>query len=302
MTQTRKLIGTSLFSLLLVTIGLFMVCSGRVQQVQTEDDLFGEENTDEAYREDLLKRLEVLEGEGETTGKQESAGVTVGENLASTQNDGATFANLENQPAAGANDAESFLTPELFNGMNKEINHLENALASKDRTLDSLRTELEETNYQTAALETTVKTKQMNSKALPLRANDAAMFNSDYGVAYQDALDDFYVRRFDNAIRKFHTTLQKGDKHQLADNCQYWIGECYFAQGNYYQAIAEFQKVYAFENSNKINDAQLMIGIAFMKAGEKELAWAELNALVSFDSNSESAKKAQRYLRMLEKA
>jgi TolA-binding protein len=299
MTQTRKIIGTSMFSLLLVTVGLFMVCSARIQKVQTEDDFFGQENTDAAYKEDLLQRLEILEGEGEMAGNRENASFTVGD-AATGNNNGAMFTNFENRPPS-ANDAESFLTPDIFDGMSKEVQYLETVLARKERTMDSLRAEIEETNYQTAALETTVRTKQMNSRPLPPGARDPAIFNSEVGLSYQDALDDFYVRRFDSAIRKFRTMLQSNDEHQLADNCQYWIGESYFAQGNYFQAIAEFQKVYAFEQSNKTNDAQLMIGIAFMKAGEKELARAELNGLLSFDSTSDSAKKAQRYLRLLEK-
>jgi TolA-binding protein len=77
---------------------------------------------------------------------------------------------------------------------------------------------------------------------------------------------------------------------------------CYFAIGKYYEAVAEFQKVYAFANSNKTNDAQLMIGIAFLKSGEKELARAELSMLVGFGPQTSSAKKAQRYLKMIDNA
>jgi TolA-binding protein len=72
--------------------------------------------------------------------------------------------------------------------------------------------------------------------------------------------------------------------------------------GRYYEAVAEFQKVYAFAKSNKTNDAQLMIGLAFLKTGEKEMARAELSMLMSFNPQSDSAKKAQKYLRMLENA
>ncbi len=288
MTPLKKIIGTSIFSLLLAVVGLFMVCSGRVQQVELEDDLFTQDATDEAYKDDLLKRLEVLEGE---TGAQETAGA---------EGTDAAFAGAVNQPQ-GTNDAESFLTPQLFQGMNAEVSQLEILSANKERAIDSLRAELEEKNYQYAAMQTAAGTRKIAGKPL-FSADNAAMYNSEYGLAYQDALDDFYVRRFDSAVRKFQVLLQSNDKNELADNCQYWIGECYFAMGRYYEAIAEFQKVYAFAKSNKTPDAQLMIGLAFLKNGEKDMARAELNIVLSFDPRSASAQKAQRYLRMIDNA
>jgi TolA-binding protein len=292
MTPLKKIIGTSIFSLLLAVVGLFVVCSGsRQQQVQIEDDLFAEENSDEAYKDDLLKRLELLEGENQTIESPESAGAN-----------GATLTSSTDQ-AAPANDAESsFLTPELFQGMNAEVQQLEILASNKDRSIDSLRAELEEKNYQSAAMQTAASTRQMNSKPLPRGVDNSAEMNSEYGLAYQDALDDFYVRRYDSAIRKFRDLIANNDNHPLADNCQYWIGESYYAMGRYYDAVAEFQKVYAFERSNKTNDAQLMIGLAFLKSGEKDMARAELNMLTSFNPQSESARKAQKYLRMLENA
>ncbi|MDZ7362559.1 MAG: tetratricopeptide repeat protein [candidate division KSB1 bacterium] len=280
MTPFKKIVGTSIFSLLLVVVGLFVVCGGSRQQLLIEDDPLAEETSDEAYKDDLLKRLELLESESQTTGV------------------------AENSSAAGqaspANDAESsFLTPELFQGMNAEIRQLEKVAAEKDRTIENLRDELEEKSYQAAAMKTAASTRQMNSKPLP-RGVESPELNSEYGLAYQDALDDYYVRRFDSAIRKFRELIANNDNHPLADNCQYWIGESYYAMGRYYDAVAEFQKVYAFAKSNKTNDAQLMIGLAFLKSGEKEMARAELSMLMSFNPQSDSAKKAQKYLRLLE--
>ncbi len=290
MTQFKKIIGASFFSLLFAVVGLFVVCGSNRQKVQIEDDPFAEENSDEAYKDDLLKRLELLETEGQTAGTEgvpETAGA-----------DGAT----RQSPATG-NDAEnSFLTPDLFKGMNTEVQQLETVVAGKNRTLDSLKAELEEKNYQAAAMQTAASTRQMNRKSLPRGADNSAELNSEFGIAYQDALDDFYVRRFDSAIRKFRDLIATNANHPLADNCQYWIGESYFAMGRYYEAVAEFQKVYAFGKSNKTNDAQLMIGLAFLKSGEKEMARSELNMLISFNPQSESAKKAQKYLRMLASA
>ena len=294
MTPFKKIIGASFFSLLVAVVGLFVVCGSNRQKVQIEDDPFAEESTDEAYKDDLLKRLELLETEGATAGTTGASEANSTDDPAATGSTGQTSSNT---------DAESsFLTPELFKGMATEVQQLEAVAASKNRTLDSLKAELEEKNYQAAAMQTAASTRRLNSKPLPGGVDNSAVLNSEYGLAYQDALDDFNVRRFDSALRKFRELIATNSNHPLADNCQYWIGETYYAMGRYYEAVAEFQKVYAFGKSNKTNDAQLMIGLAFLKSGEKEMARSELNMLVSFNPQSESAKKAQKYLRMLESA
>ncbi len=287
MSKSQRILGTSLFSLLLVVVGLFVVCSGRVQDVNFEDelsedefiteDLSEEEGEDIAGDEDLIGRLDELDAEA------------TGEFLAEDQ-------------GAAPDEAEDFLTPTLFDSLNTEVGDLSTIAASKTRMIDSLRSELQATNYQVNAQQFAEQTKKANAKPTPSGPDESAIYNSEFGAAYQDALDDFYVRNYQRAIRKFRDLVGRGDHPELADNCQYWIGEAYFAMGNYYQAIAEFQKVLPIEKSNKANDAQLMIGLAFMKAGESDLARTELNSAINFGGDSEAAKKATRYLQMLNNA
>jgi TolA-binding protein len=93
--------------------------------------------------------------------------------------------------------------------------------------------------------------------------------------------------------------VEKNSKNALADNCQYWIGESRFAQGKFYQAIAEFTKVFAFEDGDKQDDAQLMLGMAFMKLGDINSARVEFDWLVSCYSSSEYGKQAGAYLGQL---
>lgn len=290
MTKLQRVLGTSILSLLLVIVGLFVVCSGRVQDVAFEDEFVEDEyatdseNMEEtsSTAEDLLGRLELLE-----------------ESSADSSDFDARMAELDamGEDNEGGEDAESaLLTSEAFNGLQNEVNELSAISSGKSRMIDSLRAELQQLNSQNMA---------MNAQTAGPRGkirSEADVYNTEYGLAYQDALDDFYVRNYDRAIRKFRELLARNDRSPLADNCQYWIGEAYFAMGNYYQAIAEFQKVLPIENSNKSNDAQLMIGISFIKAGEPDLARAELNTVINFAGNSASAQKAMRYLRMLNNA
>ncbi len=297
MRNPQRILGTSLLSLLLVIVGLFMVCSGRVQDVNFEDELaedefisdemIEEEGEEITGDEDLIGRLDVLESDSDSTEGDFIDALAADEESGSTE---------------PVNEAESFLTPTLFDSLNSEVGDLSTIAASKTRMIDSLRAELQATNYQKSAQTFAAETRRKNAKPIPGGNDESAIYNSEFGAAYQDALDDFYVRNYQRAIRKFRDLVARGDHPELADNCQYWIGEAYFAMGNYYQAVAEFQKVLPIEKSNKTNDAQLMIGLAFMKAGDADLARTELNTAVNFGGDSEAAKKASRYLQMLNNA
>ena len=117
---------------------------------------------------------------------------------------------------------------------------------------------------------------------------------SDFEYEYQGALDDVYSRNYGEAIAKFKALLRESTNHNLSDNCQYWIGESYYALGRYDMSIAEFEKVFAYDKNNKADDAQFMIGLAHIKLGDSGLAQLELNHLLSFYQNSEYVARAQR--------
>ena len=85
----------------------------------------------------------------------------------------------------------------------------------------------------------------------------------------------------------------------LSDNCQYWIGESYYGLRNYNQAIAEFEKVFSFANSNKIDDAQLKLGVCYLRLGDKAQARNEFDRLLSAYPSSEYKPVAQRYIARL---
>jgi TolA-binding protein len=298
MTKTQKIIGTSLFSLLLVCVGMFMVCSGRSARVGNEEDYAAQEDLDEKYRNDLLAKLEYLENQsglqpGDTEG--EPPILVVEEEPLSQEGSGSS---------GNTNTAESFLTPELFSGMQSEISDLQAVADNKEREVQAMRGELRDVDARVAAASTTGSTRKgaKSKSASSTRGADyTRVADGELGTFYRDALDDYYKRSYDSAISKFMGLLGRDDEHSLADNCQYWIGESYYAKGDYLQAVAEFQKVLAFGENNKQEDAQLMVGLAFMKAGERELALQELMFVRTYSKNQEAIKKAEKYMRLLDR-
>lgn len=204
---------------------------------------------------------------------------------------------------------EEFLTPELVNSLQAEINDLERLYEMKQRAADSLKSQSREVEFQKVADDGVRQTEELSSQPLfrdeiaaPATTSTGLDLSSEFALYYQDALDEFYARRYDRAITKFRDLLMRSDAGDLADNCQYWIGESYYAQGKYLMAVVEFEKVYAYANSNKLSDAQLMVGIALYKMGDNQQAETQFSTLLSFHNSGDAAQKARHFLDLLQRA
>ncbi len=116
---------------------------------------------------------------------------------------------------------------------------------------------------------------------------------------YEDARRAYNARDFKTAVQQFEMLLTENRSNSLADNCQYWIGECYYSTGNYEQAIAAFEKVFTFPNSNKYADAQLKLGLSYMRMSNTTRAAEEFQKLIDNYPTSEYVSVAKQYLSTL---
>jgi TolA-binding protein len=98
--------------------------------------------------------------------------------------------------------------------------------------------------------------------------------------SYGDALETFKQRQYDKAAEMFQSVLDAGAPKGYDDNCTYWIGECLYGAKRYDEAIGQFKKVFAFQWSEKKDDAQVMIANAFLAKGDKKQARTEYEQLV----------------------
>jgi TolA-binding protein len=86
--------------------------------------------------------------------------------------------------------------------------------------------------------------------------------------------------RYSQAIESFQQILEYPQPHQLKDNAQYWLAECYYAQKKYIRALAEFQKVKEnFPKASKAFDAELKIAYTYHKMGSIEECKQKLSQL-----------------------
>ncbi|MDZ7265405.1 MAG: tetratricopeptide repeat protein, partial [candidate division KSB1 bacterium] len=118
---------------------------------------------------------------------------------------------------------------------------------------------------------------------------------SDFSASYEQALQHYYSHEFEAAIYLFNSLLETSPTHRLASNCQYWLGECYFGQGDYSQALDAFKRVMAYDQSFKRDDALLMMGRSYIKLDQRELAKQMFDKLMSEYPDSEYFQKAQQY-------
>lgn len=101
----------------------------------------------------------------------------------------------------------------------------------------------------------------------------------DASVSYKGALDEYYARRYESAITGFTELLTVAPNHDLADNAQYWIGECYFSMNSYSKALEAFTKVFDFPKSNKLADAHYKVAMTQLKLGNTDAAKQEFRAV-----------------------
>lgn len=96
------------------------------------------------------------------------------------------------------------------------------------------------------------------------------------------------------AQKLFGEFLTKWPADPLASNSQYWIGESFYAQKKYREAILEFRKVSdKYPKSDKTPDALLKIGYSFAALGLKDEARLFLDEVIRTHPTSPAAKLAK---------
>jgi tol-pal system protein YbgF len=180
-------------------------------------------------------------------------------------------------------------------GLETDVQDLKGELLEKDREINELRSRLTEKEVEIGSLESQLTSPETTSLQRP----GPKLGFSEFQSSYKQGLSQFNARRYQDALDTFSGLLKSDAMNSLSDNCQYWIGECYYGMRNYEQAIASFEKVFSFPNSNKSDDAQLKLGLCYLQMGDKIQAKYEFDRLLSSYPDSEYRAKAQRHVAKL---
>ncbi|GJL55716.1 MAG: hypothetical protein NPIRA02_28480 [Nitrospirales bacterium] len=118
-------------------------------------------------------------------------------------------------------------------------------------------------------------------------------------ATYQQYYEMLRSGDLQGAFQGFRQFLTAYPRSSLASNAQYWLGECYYGQGQYTQAIREFKRVMtAYPTSAKVPAALLKIGYSHLGLHNAKAARSTFRQLVRTYPKSQAATKA--YARLTE--
>jgi tol-pal system protein YbgF len=116
----------------------------------------------------------------------------------------------------------------------------------------------------------------------------------DKESAYAAAYELFKDGKFDKARESFQNFLKQYADTEYSDNAQFWIGECYYFEKKYENAILEYEKVAKnYPDGDKVPYALLKQGIAFLNLGDKASAKLILQRVIKDYPNTNQARTAK---------
>lgn len=109
---------------------------------------------------------------------------------------------------------------------------------------------------------------------------------------YLQAFSDYAAGRFEQAIQGFQTFMRLHASSDYAGNAQYWLGECYYSQEQYAQAVEAFQRtVESYPQGSKTPDALMKMASALNQLGQPGHAEEALQLLRSRYPDSPAARR-----------
>ena len=105
---------------------------------------------------------------------------------------------------------------------------------------------------------------------------------------------------FDAGRELMEAFLKRYPEHDLAVNAAYWIGETYYAEKNYEQAILQFEEIIQkYGDHPKVASAMLKQALAFESTGDQATAKLLLQRVIERYPLSDEAGKAKQKLQTL---
>jgi tol-pal system protein YbgF len=240
--------------------------------------------------------------------------VTLLENQANAQNQGAGQANLEMQNRMVQLQAEIQSLRNQVETLQNEIEQLKQRNREQYLDLDGRLQRLE----GGAPAAATPNSPAGTPAAAPAAAAAAAPAPRDAApaadapaaeaadpaaeeAAYQAALDAL-VERFEAAdsARMFQAFIRDYPSSSLVPNAWYWLGESYYVTQNYELALEAFQTLLGqYAGSRKEADALLKLGYCQVALGQRAEGEASLRDVMSRHPGTDAAAKAESRLRTL---
>jgi tol-pal system protein YbgF len=106
----------------------------------------------------------------------------------------------------------------------------------------------------------------------------AALPGTDPVSLYNQGYGDLLRRDYASAEISFRKVVSRFPNDSLAGQAQYWLGETYYARGQFKDAAEAFLKGYnQYKSGEKAPDSLLKLGMALAELGQKDAACSTLN-------------------------
>ncbi len=173
---------------------------------------------------------------------------------------------------------------------------LEKRLQEVERKLQKMT---EEKNRAEQALKNAEKQRKDKEIAAQKAEKDrkekikAAYGKKDAKTLYNEAFAAIKKQNYKSAETQFEAFLELHPKNDLAGNAQYWLGESYFARGQFDKAAIAFAEGFQkYRDSQKAPDNLFKLGLTMARMNKKEEACiAFKNFSAEYPKVSESMKK-----------
>ena len=287
---------------ILFTIILFGCSSSKNQAISSNidfDDVLNNENLSE---KDKLIELQIELSKQEDIIKylnEKTTNLNFSFDSLRNSNDSIIFI-LEQQIDSFRLEQSMLIGPEFSNNIIKlynKVNILEDRALFMDSLYFELITDMVLIENQISSIENSIKeidaiNEEFNTDKNNSKNSTVIDFSYQYKVAHQ-----LYMRgNYENSLDKFKFLLDNNISTDLADNCQFWIGQIYFSNKDYVKAIYEFEKVLAYRESNKKSESIYKIGLSNLKLGNNKDARKRFQDILDNYPKSKYFNKASEFL------
>jgi tol-pal system protein YbgF len=114
---------------------------------------------------------------------------------------------------------------------------------------------------------------------------------------YDTAWTDYTAGQWTLCIEGFNTYLRSFPRSEAADDAQFYIGECHFADGKYTEAMDAYNRVVTgYPRADKVPDAYYKRGMTFERLGQLDRARESWETLLKMFPDAEVARLGKQNL------
>ena len=127
--------------------------------------------------------------------------------------------------------------------------------------------------------------------------NSLKISKTEYKKRYDEAYTRYLDGDYNKALSMFGSLIELENINDLTDNCQYWVGEIYYATRDFRNAIDAFDKVFKYEDNNKNSYAQYKLGLCYLNINDnKEAVNAFQKVVDDYPKQSDLVRKSKKFI------